>query len=122
MSTTPILEDIDVEINHFNNAFSDVLDNQNCLYNNRESFNGDFNELNQSDLSRIQSNVRSLAANGDDFYSCVITLSLNFDVICLSETWINESNLSDNHLFPLYNSYHSSRPAGNRGGGVSIHV
>ena len=28
MSTTPILEDIDVEINHFNNAFPDVLNNQ----------------------------------------------------------------------------------------------
>ena len=122
MSTTTILEDIDVEINHFNNAFPDVLNNQNCLYYNVETFNSKFNDLNQTDLSIIHLNIRSLAANGDDFNSYISMLNLNFDVICFSETWINESNLSDNHLFPLYNGYHSSRPPGKRGGGVSIFV
>ena len=113
MSTTTILEVIDVEINHFNNAFPDVLNNQNCLYYNVETFNSEFNELNPTDLSIIHLNIRSLAANGDDFNSYLSMLNLHFDVICFSETWINESNLSDNHLFPLYNGYHSSRPPGN---------
>ena len=89
------------------------------MYYNVETFNSEFTELNQTDLSIINLNIRYLVANRDDFYSYISTLNLNFDVICLSETWINESNLSDNHLFPLYNSGHSSRPPGKRGGGVS---
>ena len=51
MSTTPILEDIDVEMNHFNNAFHDVLNDQNCLYYNVETFISEFSELNQTGLS-----------------------------------------------------------------------
>ena len=67
MSSTPILEDIGVDINHFNNAFPDVLYNQNCLYYNVETFSSQFTELNHTDLSIIHLNIRSLAANGDDF-------------------------------------------------------
>ena len=97
------------EINHFNNAFPDVLNNQNCLYYNIKTFNSECTELNQIDFSMIHLNIRSLAASGDDFYSYISTFNLNFDVICSSETWITESNLSDDHVFPLYNIYHSSR-------------
>ena len=123
MSSNPILQSIDAEINHFNNAFPDVFNNDNLnQYFTVETFNNQFNHLSKTDLSILHLNIRSLAANGDDFISYIETLNVKFDIICLSETWLNDSNIIDNHFFPLYNSYHSFRPAGKRGGDVSIFV
>ena len=114
---------MDAEINHFNNTFPDVFNNDNLSqYFTVKTFNNQFNDLNKIDLSILHLNIRSLAANGDDFISYIETLDVKFDIICLSETWLNDSNVIDNHFFPLYNSYHSFRPAGKRGGGVSIFV
>ena len=55
MSFTPIHEDIDVEINQFNNAFTDILNKQNyfdfwtrnvVLILKVQTFNSEFTELN----------------------------------------------------------------------------
>ena len=67
-------------------------------------------------------NIRSIAINGDEFHSYLENLNVCFDVLCLSETWSNESNLSFNHFFPNYRSFYSNRPLNKLGGGVAILV
>ena len=87
MSSNPILQNIDADINHFNNAFPDVFNNDNSnQYFTVETFNNQFNHLNKTDLSILHLNIRSLAANGEDFISYIETLTVKFDIICLSET------------------------------------
>ena len=48
------------------------------------------------------------------------TINLVIDIICISETWINENTHCDS-FFPGYQSFHSMRE-NRRGGGVAIYV
>jgi exonuclease III len=63
-------------------------------------------------------NVRGLRTKQTEFYDNVC--ASNFDIICLSETWLNDV-CYDHNLFPnSYTVYRSDRPYINkaRGGGV----
>ena len=92
MPSNPILESIDAEINHFNNDFPDVFNNDSLnQYCTVETFNNQFNDINKTDLSVLHLNISSLAANGDDFISYIETLNVKFYIICLSETRLNDS-------------------------------
>ena len=51
------------------------------------------------------------------------TLSFNFKVICISETWCSsEHNNSDLYKVTNYNSIHQTRNSGKTGGGLAIFV
>ena len=121
MSSNVILENIDIELNHFNNIYPDIHANQAIQYFSTETFQTQFPNLKPCDLSVIHLNIRSIHANGSVFCSYLETLKSKFDLICLSETWNNNSPIID-HFFPSYIGFHSSRPEGVRGGGVSIFV
>ena len=121
MSSNVILENIDIELNHFNNIYPDIHANQAIQYFSTETFQTQFPNLKPCDLSVIHLNIRSIHANGSVFCSYLETLKSKFDVICLSETWNNNLPTID-HFFPSYIGFHSSRPEGTRGGGVSIFI
>ena len=55
-------------------------------------------------LTLIHLNIRSIKANGDNFVSYLENINLKFDVICLSETWINDNDFSEDFL-PGYKSF-----------------
>ena len=114
-------DDADADLNHFNRIFPDFNSDRECSYLTCSAFNDQFKTVNIDNLSVIHINIRSLSANGDTFVSNLLTLNLNFDVICFSETWLNFEHSLGNFL-PSYNGFHACRPSGRRSGGVAIYV
>ena len=72
------------------------------------------------DLSIIHINRRSLNANFTDLKILLETLDFLFDVIGLTETWLNESN-ADVFQLDGYDFYHRNRVA-KHGGGVAFFI
>ena len=67
-------------------------------------------------------NIRSLPRKEDSFESYLNLLEHKFDIICISETWINEGRFFENCLED-YNHFFSKRPANKApGGGCAIFV
>ena len=124
MSET-FFNDIDFDLNHFNQFNNNFNNNFGNEYFNSDSFNNyiineNLQLNNFENLSLIHLNIRSIKANGDNFISYLETINLKFDLICLSETWINDDDFLEDFL-PGYKGFHSIR-SGSRGGGVSIFV
>lgn len=75
-------------------------------------------------ISFYYQNVRSIKGKTNDFY--VSVSACDYDIIALSETWLDES-VHDNELFPAdFTVYRCDRPKssihGSRGGGVLLAV
>ena len=73
--------------------------------------------------SVLHLNIRSINKNFESFAELYKSLSFKFSMICFSETWSNDQNLSKNSLFQLegYSLLHENRKY-RRGGGVAIFV
>ena len=65
-------------------------------------------------------NIRSFFKNQDEFLGVLGKCTKNIDVICLSETWLNEGNC-DLCNISGYHGYHSYR-TNKQSGGVSVFV
>ena len=100
-----ILNQNDPDIHYFN---WDVE----CAYFETRAFRESFSN-NQSDLKIINVNIRSFNKNGDELLVLLQQLGVNFEVIILTETWLNEELAWLD--IPGYVAYHSKRV--NRGGG-----
>ena len=76
--------------------------------------------VNVNNLSVIHSNIRSVPKNLGKFISFMSGLSANFNVICLTETWLTLSNFN---LFGIdgYNHVGNCRPD-RVGDGTSIFI
>ena len=66
-----------------------------CEVNNRLKY------FSSETLSILHLNIRSMTKNFKTFQEFDNPLNVNFSIICLSETWINYSNLGENSLFEL---------------------
>ena len=119
-----VLQDVDIDSNFFNDNFIGLNHGQtiDSVYDSKK-FNNEFaHDFSNQDLSIIHLNIRSLPRNGNNFIAYLDMLKVNFKIICLSETWLNENRLIDD-LFSDYNAYHSMRKIDKSpGGGVSIFV
>ena len=104
MTSKVILQNIDIKLNHLNYIYLNIHDNQAIQYFITETFQTQFQNLKPCDFSVIHLNIRPIYANGSLFCSYLETLISKFDLICLSETWNNNS--------PSYIGFHSSRPEG----------
>ena len=113
-----IFSEIDADINHFQDIYPDLFNENSSKYYDINSFNSiDFNS--NHDLAIIHINARSLNANFDQFYALFDILKIKFDVICVSESWLDES-ISNLFNIEGYNAFHSHRSS--RGGGSIIYV
>ena len=104
-----ILSDIDPDIHHNNRG--------NSKYYNEYSFNNVFKKSNE--LSIFHLNVRSIPANFSKLRAQLDTLHINFKIIAISETAINDHDTAFN--IPGYNvdqDFRSKR----KGGGVAFHI
>ena len=112
--------DIDPDRCYFNEYSYKLF--KNCNYYTDDSFNKYLQQHNISDnsFSVAHLNIRSLPANLSAFMSYVDNLDHCFSVIGLSETWLNQSNVSA-YSIPGYNHVAQTRCAG-RGGGISLFV
>src|ERR1044072_2313284 len=73
-----------------------------------------------SKLTLLHYNIRSLPKHHDDFSNYLSYQNINFDIVVLSETFLNNHN-KDNYPIPGYYGTHLIRND-KRGGGVSIYI
>lgn len=66
-------------------------------------------------------NIRSLRSNFENFLAHLHLLDTKYDLIVLTETWIQEEELSS-YPIPDYASFVHSRKDGRRSGGVVVYV
>ena len=92
-------------------------------YFSEEEFNEEFGkkDSHQSNLAIIQINARSLRANFTKLKLFLLQSKKEFDVISISETWLDDCD--DLNLYQLenYTSYFCSRQ-GKAGGGVALYI
>ena len=108
------LFDLDPDLQFYNTHCNAVLNS--CDYYLEDTFNTKMSKLkvNDKSFSLIHVNVRSAAKNLSRFEAYLSNLCHTFNIIALSENWLNENNHS---LYDMlgYQSEHRYRP--NRGGG-----
>ena len=110
--------DIDADLNHFQTLYPDLYNENQSQYYDLDKFNS-INFQSNTDLAIIHINARSICSNFDQFCALFTILKHKFDIICISETWLDES-LCNLYNFEDYHAYHSHRST--RGGGSSIYV
>ena len=115
-----LLYDVDADINHFDEIYPCVNESDSKQYYTDEEFNSKFPHNNKNDLNIFHINLRSLNKNGDELIIFLRNLKKDFDIICISETWVTGLPVVDD-IFPSYTSFHSYRQSKN-GGGCAIYV
>ena len=106
------------------NFFNVNLENLNTPYLFPEEFNSAYeNESSSTYFSILDLNIGSIKKNFENFKSFVNSINFTFSIICFSETWLDETNSTENSLFelPNYMSKHQVR-SDQRGSGVFIYV
>ena len=74
-------------------------------------------------FSTLHLNIRSFKENFDKLGDFLATLSLNFKVICVTETWCSsQHNNGDLYNLTNYSSIHQTRSSGKTGGDSAIFV
>ena len=88
-------DEIFTDFNHFEELYPELSINNNQYYD-IEKCNDIFsvNESVVNDLSVIHVNMRSL--NGNDLNVFLSLLDIKFDIVCVSETRVNEGDCIDN--------------------------
>ena len=114
-----IFEDIDADLHHFDEYYPGMNNVRRKQYYDIETFNLLSTDL--SDLKILHLNIRSLKSNDDYFSAFLSELKCNFDVICLTESWLTEDT-KQLYNFPGFTAYHSLRSNNQAGGGVTVLV
>lgn len=112
------LADIDPDTNFLNNL---QINNITSQYFNENSLNKEIRVLDgKQHFSLFHLNIRSVPRNFCNLRSYIQNLNINFDVIGLTETWLNKAN---SNLYNM-NGYvqRESCREGSRGGGVSLYI
>ena len=112
------LTEIDPDLQFFNDMANLQNHIGNCKYYIEESFNTTFKRNLMNNFSLFHINIRSLPKHHTELSCYLENLNVNFSVIGISETWLNDSNCElygiagYSHIY----QYRSSRI----GGGVSL--
>lgn len=123
-TTSLITGDNDPDLNYFNTP-SSMLESK---YYDSSDFNVKLSKDYHNkpvQISMIHCNIRSANKNANNLSNHLRTIDHEFDIIALSETWLNECN-TDIDGFPHYNHEYNLRNTKTdngttkRGGGVSI--
>ena len=120
MPNLDVFEDIDAELNHYNEIYPGYNSN-----NNSEYFTYDkLNNLISNDtfnFSLFHLNVRSLFPKHDDLCAMLDNINCKFDALCFSETWLNSETV-DLLNFGDFEHHYVIRGEGSRGGGISMFI
>lgn len=112
--------EIDPEINHFSQIFPDTQANFNSEYYDIGKFNLNCSTT-SNDIAILHINIRSLFHKIEHLKGLLAQLKVKFDILCFTESWLSDSNKKLVSILG-YNSFHSLRPAGQRGGGISVFI
>lgn len=114
--------DSDPDLQYFNDMT--YIDNtSNCSYYLEEEFVKKlrYSRTNSQSFSILHTNIRSIPKNLEELEKYLSLLHYEFTVIGISETWLNESNVSQ-YCIPNYRHEYLCRQSGKKGGGVSLFV
>ena len=84
--------DFDNNIDPDNNLYNDI--ESKCNYYTDNQFDTNMQDIGLLGLSIIHFNARNLNANFVKIYDYLIGLSLNFDIIAISEAWIQSDSIT----------------------------
>ena len=110
---TTNLEDIDPD-KHLN-----FVNNCNYILDRREDV---FESLNSNDFSLIHLNVRSIQHNFESLQNFLSDFQYKFDVIALTETWLNKKLNIEDYELDGYKTPHCQNRESRTGGGVLFYV
>ena len=112
-----VFDEIDAELNHFDNVYG-VADTRIVdKYYDNQSFVQNVT-ISDTDIALLHYNIRSLLPKLDTL-TFEMSQTTSFDVVCLCETWLSVYNKDLIHI-ENYKCFHLTRPSSMRGGGVSI--
>ena len=100
------------------NYLSDEI-NVNCDYYTNDEFSSKVSTI--YGFSVIHFNCRSIKANFNNLQDYLLSLVRKFDIIALTETWLNETDNVNDFYMEDYNIAYTNRK-NKRGGGVLIYV
>ena len=72
--------------------------------------------------STLHLNIRSIKNNFENFKIFLSSLSVDFSIICFSETWLDESSLTSQSLYELHHYKSIQIRSYGKGCGVSIYI
>jgi hypothetical protein len=107
--------------NNFNLDLSFNANKIPCDYYLPEDFKKNIENLNAKEkFSLIHLNIKSISNKFDSLKNLIDTMNIPFQIIGLTETWLNENN-QEYFALKNYDHFGSSRP-NKKGGGVAIYV
>ena len=113
-----LMSDLDPDLNYYTELVSS--NTTESKYYSIEEYNKSFRQ-NSSYINLINFNIRSYFANFDSYAALLGSLSVETEVLVLSETWLTEEKLSGANIAG-YEGYHTVRCTDSgRGGGVSVY-
>ena len=86
-----ILNDIDVDINHFNELYPCLTHDNQSNYYDADKFNAGCG-AGEGDFMLMHWNARSLFPKVEELTTLLSSLYSRFDVVCISESWISSEN------------------------------
>ena len=114
------LSETDPDTNYFNQI--EDCNRMSCNYLLEDDFIKRYkSDQLENSFSLFHVNIRSLNSKLLSLTACLNTLQKEFQIIGLSETWLNEQNKADAKI-RYYNAIHSCRDTLSRGGGVSLYI
>ena len=123
-------EEFDYENSNLNMGDLDpdcnLLATSNTALTTKYYLESDINEITKCNdnyvrgLSLMHLNIRSIPKSIDKLSNYLTLLDLQFSIIALSETWLNNET-SEIYELPEYRCIHLTRPS-KRGGGVSMYI
>ena len=111
--------DIDADINHFEELNPSISNVNRKQYYSVETFNSI--NFSNTDLNILHLNIRSINTSIDELTTFLDDLKCKFDVICITESWLNDATAQLYHIYG-YQTFHSLRPINKMGGGITVFV
>ena len=100
--------------------YNEINNNYKCDYILEDNFNSACEKLSMksNNFSLIHLNIRSMSKNSEKFVAYISNLQIDFDIICMTETWLKQTNIELQGIdsYVHISQYRASRP----GGGVSV--
>ena len=87
-------DEIDADVNYFNQVYASLCEDR----TNQHYYSNSYNNL----MSQNDKTIRSIRTNGDALICYLSTPNQNFDIICLTETWMMDLE-SVNDVLQDYN-------------------
>ena len=110
---------IDPDINYLNELYPNADSIASTEYYEINAL-GELMFPSKEDLSVFHVNIRSLVPKLDEINILLQSLTFEYDVICITESWLTSGKIGLVDI-PNYNALHTIRPDDARGGGVTIY-